>query len=99
MVMMFWSGFAFSLRPAASPFGKPMPMMSRRIIVPGGVITESDKKDAEEMLGDPTAIVTWNTKQKLDQIRSQARKGMEAELSAFGAAPKAKPPSSESDEL
>ena len=65
----------------------------------GGVITESDKKDAEEMLGDPTAIVTWNTKQKLDQIRSQARKGMEAELSAFGAAPKSKLPTSESDEL
>lgn len=65
----------------------------------GGVITESDKKDAEEMLGDPTAIVTWNTKQKLDQIRSQARNGIQAELSAFGGVPKAKPPSSESDEL
>jgi hypothetical protein len=65
----------------------------------GGVITDSDKKDAEEMLGDPAAIVTWNTKEKLDQIRSQARRGVEAELSAYGAAPKRALPSSESDEL
>jgi hypothetical protein len=39
--MMFWSGFASSPPRAASLSGKPIPMMSVPIIVPGGAVTLS----------------------------------------------------------